>query len=152
MDGVPPASGSPTDLGALLAAGSNTIKRRSLVFLVSDFFSAPGWERHLGRLNRRHELVALRLWDPRETELPDAGMLVVEDAETGEQLAVDTGLPEFRRRFAEGVAEREAALTEVFTRAGAETYSVSTEEDLVQALVRIATMRKRRRRAARPQG
>lgn len=153
IDGVPPKTGAPTDLGALLTAGLNTIKRRSLVFLVSDFFSAPGWERHLGRLNQRHELVALQLWDPRETELPAAGVLVVEDAETGEQLTVDTSLPEFRRRFAEVVAERETALGEVFARAGAEPFKISTEEDLVEALVRIATLRKRRRRAAaRPVG
>jgi hypothetical protein len=80
-------------------------------------------------------------------------MLVFQDAETGEQLLVDTGLPEFRRRFAQAASEREAALQELFSRAGAEPFAVSTEEDLVAALVRIAILRKRRRRAAvRPAG
>ena len=79
-----------TDLGALFEAAHRQIRRRSMVIIVSDFISAPGWERPLELLNRRHELLAVRLSDPRETALPDVGPIVVEDAETGEQLVVDT--------------------------------------------------------------
>ena len=79
-----------TDLTPLLEGGLNAIKRRSLVFIISDFISAPGWERPLSLLNQRHEVLAVRLWDPREVELPDIGPIVMEDAETGEQLYVDT--------------------------------------------------------------
>jgi uncharacterized protein (DUF58 family) len=144
---VPAApAGRTTDLGELLSAGLNTFARRSLVFVVSDFISEPGWERPLALLNRRHELVAIRLYDPRETELPDAGMIVVEDAETGEQLLVDTGIPTFRRRFLEAAQRREAHLKESVQRAGVDLYAVSTEEDLVSAIVRMASLRKRRRR------
>ena len=75
-----------TDLAPLLDAGQATIKGRALVFVISDFISAPGWERSLNVLSRRHEVLAVRLFDPRETELPDVGPLVMEDAETGEQL------------------------------------------------------------------
>jgi uncharacterized protein (DUF58 family) len=138
--------GSSTDLNPLLLAGLNTFKRRSLVFLISDFISETGWERPLALLNRRHELIAVRLWDPREVELPDAGLLVVEDAETGEQLHVDTSDPIFRRRFYEAADRREKTLKEKLKRAGVDLISISTEEDLVRAVLRMATLRKKRRR------
>ena len=81
------------------------IKRRSLVFVVSDFISEPGWESALARLARRHEVVAVRLYDPLEMDLPDLGLVMMQDAETGEQLLVDTADPGFRKRFA-AAAER----------------------------------------------
>ncbi|MFN2137227.1 MAG: DUF58 domain-containing protein [Candidatus Promineifilaceae bacterium] len=143
-----PASGA-TNLSILLNAALNSFKRRSLVFLVSDFISEPGWERPLSLLNRRHELLAIRLLDKQETELPDAGLVVVEDAETGEQLLVDTGDPLFRRRFFAAAQRREEALRETLKRAGVDLYGMSTEDDLVPALVRMATLRKRRRRKGR---
>lgn len=135
-----------TDLKPLLQAGHNTLKRRSLVFLMSDFFSLPGWEKPLALLNRRHDLVAIRLWDRREDELPAAGMLYVEDSETGDQVYVDTGDPVFRRRLQAAVSARESALQESLNRAGVDLFAVSTDDDLVQALVRMASLRKRRRR------
>jgi uncharacterized protein (DUF58 family) len=140
------AGGVATDLTKLLDAGVNTFKRRSLVFVISDFISEPGWERPLTLLNRRHELIGIRLWDPREVELPDAGMIVVEDAETGEQLLVDTGHPGFRRRFQEAADRREATLNTTLKRAGVDLFGISTEEDLVGAIVRMASLRKKRRR------
>ena len=143
----PPANlGTATNLNGLIQAGLGSIKRRSLIFLISDFISEPGWERPLTLLSRRHELVAIRLWDPREIELPNAGVIVMQDAETGEQLFVDTGDPVFRRRFGEAAAAREERLKEHVNRAGVDLYAISTEEDLVGALVRMAELRKRRRR------
>ncbi|MGD9136322.1 MAG: DUF58 domain-containing protein [Desulfobacterales bacterium] len=135
-----------TDLGGLLDAGLNTCKRRSLVFLVSDFISKPGWQRPLSLLSRRHELIGIRLWDPREVELPNAGLIVVQDAETGEQLLVDTGNPEFRRRFVKATERRDAVLKQDLKHAGVDLYGVSTEEDLVVAIVRMAVLRKKRKR------
>lgn len=135
-----------TDLGVLLGSAQGVLKRRSLLFLVSDFISEPGWERPLAQLARRHELVAVRLWDPREVELPDAGFIYVQDAETGDQLPVDTGDPVFRRNFLMAAERREAELQQSLTRAGVDLYSISTEEDLVQAIVRMAAKRKMRRR------
>ena len=137
--------GATTDLNVLLGAGLNTIKRRSLVFVISDFFSQPGWERSLALLGRRNELIAVRLWDPRETSLPDAGVIIMEDAETGEQLSVDTSSPEFRRRFQEVVTQRERALSDTLRQAHVDLYSLSTAEDLVGAIVRMAELRKKRR-------
>lgn len=135
-----------TDLTPLLESALSTLKRRSLVFIVSDFISVPGWERALHRLNQRHEALAVRLWDPREVELPDVGLVVMEDAETGEQIYVDTSDKRFRRRFEEAARRREAALSDAFKRAGVDAMSLSTEEDLVGAVMRFAMRRKRRRR------
>lgn len=135
-----------TDLKAMLESGLHAIKRRSLVFVVSDFISAPGWERTLNLLNRRHEVLAIRLSDPTETELPDVGPMWMEDAETGEQMYVDTHDPRFRAAFAMLAAGREAALNTAFRHAGVEPWSLSTGEDLVRAITRYAEIRKRRLR------
>jgi uncharacterized protein (DUF58 family) len=144
--GQPRLSGSPfTDLTPLLDTANQAIKRRSLVVIVSDFISAPGWERPLDMLRRRHEVLAVRLIDPRESELPNVGPIIMEDAETGEQLYVDTGDKGFRRRFAEAAQSREEAVNGAFRRAGVEAVSLSTDEDLVRAIIRMATLRRRRR-------
>jgi len=137
---------SLTNLTPLLQAGLNAVKRRSLIFVISDFISTPGWEHPLNLLNRRHEVLAIRMWDPREVELPDIGPIIMEDAETGEQLYVDTHDKTFRRRFQEAARRREATLTEAFKRAGVDAMSLSTEEDLVKAIVRFAKLRQQRRR------
>ena len=100
------------------------------MFVISDFISAPGWERPLSLLTRRHEVIAVRLFDRREVELPDVGPLLMEDAETGEQLYVDTHDRAFRRRFQEAAEQREATLRDAFRRAGVDAVSLSTDEDL----------------------
>ena len=101
-----------TNLTPLFEGGLSRIKKRSLIFIVSDFICAPGWERALALLNQHHEVMAVRLWDPREVDLPDVGPIVMEDSETGEQLYVDTHSRKFRQRFAEIARERESALTQ----------------------------------------
>ena len=140
------SNGAITDLTGLLETAQGVIRRRSLVVLISDFITAPGWERPLLQLTERHEVVAIRLLDPREYELPDAGVIVVEDAETGEQLVVDSSDTEFRRRLREAGEHREAELRALTLRAGVDIYEVSTGDDLVQALVGIIESRKWRRR------
>jgi uncharacterized protein (DUF58 family) len=143
----PPLARAPlTDLTPLLEAGLHSIKRRSLIFIISDFISAPGWERTLSLLNARHEVLAIRLWDPREIELPDVGPIIMEDAETGEQLYVDTHDKKFRQRFLAAAQEREAALNQSFKRSGVDALPLSTEEDLVHAIMRFAALRKQRRK------
>ncbi|TAK75775.1 MAG: DUF58 domain-containing protein [Dehalococcoidia bacterium] len=141
----PPArTRTATDLNGLIQTGLNTIKRRSMVFLVSDFLSEPGWERPLSLLCRRHDVVAIRVWDPREVEFPDVGVMVLEDSETGEQVLVDSSDPVLRRRFAEAARSREERLAATLRRAGVDPFAISTEDDLVSALVRMAGQRKRR--------
>jgi uncharacterized protein (DUF58 family) len=137
---------SPTDLGELLGAAAHLMRRRALVFVVSDFFSVPGWEQRIGQLAQRHEVVAVRLHDPLEAELPDLGMLVVQDAETGEQMFVDTHDKAFRKRFAAAAQRREAGLRGAFANAGIDALELSTDDDLVDTIRRFADMRKRRTR------
>jgi uncharacterized protein (DUF58 family) len=134
-----------TNLSRLVESGLNAIKQRSLIFLISDFISASGWERPLRLLSQRHDVIAVRLWDPREVDLPDIGPIIMQDAETGEQLYVDTGDKRFRQRF-RGLAERRAAeIGQLLTRAQASVLALSTEEDLVRALVRFNALRRQRR-------
>jgi uncharacterized protein (DUF58 family) len=135
-----------TDLTPLLEAGHRAIKGRSLVFVISDFISVPGWERALHTLSQRHEVIAVRLFDRSEVELPDVGPLIVEDAETGEQLYVDTHDRGFRQRFRDASDRREATLSDAFKRSGVDAVALSTDEDLVTAIVRMARLRQRRRR------
>ena len=139
-------AGGATRLADLLRAGSNVIKRRSTVFVVSDFISEPGWEKPLAQLAMHHEVVAVRLVDPLELDLPDLGLLTMRDAETGEQLLVDTHNPGFRKRFAAIAAQREADLRAMLARAGVDTLELSTEDQVVDAVVRFAEMRKQRTR------
>ena len=138
--------GAMTDLSKLLQSAFNSIKRRSLVFLVSDFICLPGWDKAMDQLNRKHDLLAVRLWDPREADLPDVGVVLVEDSETGVQMSVDTSDRGFRRRFHEAARRREAELEQTFKRAGVDELSLSTEEDLVLAILRFASLRSRARR------
>jgi uncharacterized protein (DUF58 family) len=127
-----------------LHSAAALIPRRSTVFVLSDFIAEPGWEKPLGQLAQRHDVLAVRLFDPLENSLPDLGLLTFCDAETGEHLLVDTHDAGFRKRF-EALAEaREAALRTAFTRAGVDTLELSTDDDLVEALTRFTDMRKRR--------
>ena len=108
--------------------------RRSVVVLVSDFISVPGWEEPLSLLARRHDVVAVQVVDPREFELPAVGMVYVEDAETGEQIFVDTDDPEFQQRLRAAADARQEELTAAACSAGTDLFSVATDEDLVRAL------------------
>lgn len=140
------STGTSTNLTELFQHAINTIKRRSLLVVVSDFLSEPGWEKPLAVLSQHHEVVAIRLYDRREVELPDAGLIVVEDAETGELLSVDTSDPEFRQRYHAHVQAREQELNAAAQRGGIDLHTVATDEDLVTALVRIVHRRRMRRR------
>lgn len=135
-----------TNLKPFFEGALNSIKRRSLVFVISDFISEPGWERSLSMLNRRHEVIAVRLFDPREEELPDVGMVVMEDAETGAQMFVDTHDTKFRKRFYAAAQTREKNLNDAFRRAGVDVLSLSTEDDLVRSIVRFAKQRQQLRK------
>jgi len=139
-----PGADGPTRLSDLLRAATHSVRQRCTVFVVSDFISEPGWEQPLGELARRHDVVAVRLLDPLELDLPDLGLVTVRDAETGEQLLVDTHDSGFRQRFARIAAQREAQLRESLTRAGVDTLELSTDDDLADAVLRFVDLRKRR--------
>jgi len=145
---TPTPSTSETRLRDLLDAAQRIIPRRAMVFVVSDFFSAPGWHESLARLTLRHEVMAVRLYDAAETELPDMGLVTIQDAETGEQLFVDTHDPAFRERFVRAAEQREDDLREALNRAGVDTLELATDDDLVDAVLRFAEMRAQRSRLA----
>jgi uncharacterized protein (DUF58 family) len=137
-----------TDLRAFLQAAFQLIPRRSLVFVVSDFISTPGWSAPLAHLAQRHEILAVRLYDPLEMDLPDLGLLVIQDAETGEQVLVDTHDRAFRKRFAAAAARREEALRAALSDAGVDALELATDDDLVDTILRFADLRKRRSQLA----
>ena len=142
------ATTGPTRLHELLESAARLVSRRSAIFVVSDFISEAGWEKPLGLLAQRHEVMAVRLTDPLELELPDLGLIPIRDSETGEQLLVDTHDAGFRKRFARIAAQREADLRLCLARAGVDTLELSTNDDLLSALTRFTDLRKRRSRAS----
>jgi len=137
-----------TKLRDLMVAALGIVKRRSSVFVVSDFISAPGWEKALAQLSMRHEVTAVRLFDPLEMALPDLGLVTMRDAESGEQLVVDTHDRGFRARFKAAAEKREAALLAGLARAGVDTLELSTDDDLMASILRFADLRKQRSRLA----
>lgn len=141
VSGHRPSPGS-TDLKQVLKEAAGAIRRRSLIFVVSDFISTPGWEESLTPLSMRHDVVAVRLTDPLEARMPDLGFLTFQDAETGEQLFVDTHARSFRSRFAAAADARERALRSAFERAGVDVLELATEDDVTDALIRFSDMRK----------
>ena len=143
----PRVAGQQTVLGDLLQRAGALIKRRSLVFVVSDFISEPGWAEPLARLAQRHEVLAVRLYDAAEMTLTDVGLITLEDAESGEQVLVDTQAPGFRERFEALASEHEAALRDALTRAGVDTLELATDDDLMAALLRFVALRRQRLRA-----
>ena len=137
-----------TNLRDLLMAALGIVKRRSSVFVISDFISAPGWEKALAQLAMRHEVTAVRLFDPLEMELPDIGLVTMRDAESGEQLVVDSHDRGFRERFKAAADKRETALLEGLARAGVDTLELSTDDDLMNSILRFADLRTQRSRLA----
>ena len=133
-----------TDLGAFFHAAGEMMKRRSLVFVVSDFVSKPGWGPALARLSRRHEVIAVRLYDPLEMELPDLGLIVIQDSETGEQVLVDTHDARFRARFSAAATRREQEVRMALRQAQVDALELCTDDDLADAIFRFADLRKRR--------
>ena len=131
-----------TDLQQVLKDAATAIRRRSLVFVVSDFISTAGWEKPLSLLAMRHDVIAVRLSDPLEARMPDLGFLTFQDAESGEQLFVDTHDRGFRARFAAIADGRETALRTAFEKAGVDVVELATEDDVMDALIRFAQMRK----------
>ena len=142
-----------TDLLAAVEFANRVVPRRAVAFLISDFL-LPGNEkglpepvrRALTLANRRHDLVALSTTDPRERELPDVGFVTLDDAETGEQLEIDTSNPGLRRRYAQAAQSHAEALSQSLRGCGVDLLELSTDEPYLPALQRF--FRGRARRAA----
>ena len=132
----------PTNLGAALDLARTVIRRPSVVVVVSDFLVEDGWADALGKLTGRHEVVALRIVDPRESLLPDVGIVTLEDPETGEQLLVDTADRRLRERFQSAAAAQSAAIDRLLTARGIRRVATSTDADVLPALLELLDRRR----------
>ena len=128
--------GTGTDIGKALTFFTNMVKKRSICFLLSDFL-ADGYEKNLRLAARRHDVIGLHLYDPRERELPNVGLIHARDAETGQATWIDTGSRRVRRRYAKWYNEHEAYFRDAFQKAGADNLGVETTEDYVKSLLRF---------------
>ncbi len=135
--------GKGTDIAGALDYLSNVVRRHAVVFLVSDFL-AEGYERSLAVANRRYDLIAVEMSDPRERELPRLGLVEFEDPETGERVAIDTGRARFAERFAAEVERVEEERRRLFTKLGIDFIPISTDRPYVEPLEKFFRMRARR--------
>lgn len=136
--------GGATDLAATLRAAAGMLRRRHLVFVVSDFIAPAGWERPLKELGRRHDVVAVWVRDPAEESLPDVGMLPVRDPETGEHCWIDTSDARVREAFASLVSARRDRIRDAFRQSRVDALELSTAEPIVDPMVKFIMRRRRR--------
>ncbi|MBN2564520.1 MAG: DUF58 domain-containing protein [Candidatus Eisenbacteria bacterium] len=135
--------GKGTDIPLALDYLSNVVRRHAIVFLVSDFL-AKGYEKSLSVANRRYDLIAINISDPREQAFPGVGLIELGDAETGERMTVDTSDRRFIERLTEELARRREQRQQTFRRLGVDSISVSTDRPYVEPLERFFRMRARR--------
>ncbi len=145
------------DLGRLLDRLSRPPKRRGLVAVISDFLGDLDWERPLRGLAARHQLLAIEIVDPRELQLPAAGLITLTDPETGQQVEVQTANSEIRERFARAAAEQRAQIAAGLRHAGAAHLQLRTDQDWLSAVTRFVLAQRRAtsgagRRAAAVEG
>lgn len=129
-----------TDISGALRYFTNAIKKRSTAFLISDFID-EGFEKELTIANRKHDVVALQVYDRRETEMPDVGLIKLKDAETGKRLWVDTSDARLRKSYRNAWGQNQLELQKTFTKSGVDSVSMSTADDYVKSLMRLFRMR-----------
>jgi hypothetical protein len=122
------------------------LRRRRLVFLISDFLAPPGWDGPLRDLGQRHDVIAVWIRDPAEEDLPDVGVIPVRDPETGQQTWVDTSDRKVRATYRELVGAQQARVREVLRRARVDTLELSTAASLLDPLIKFVSLRRQRRR------
>jgi uncharacterized protein (DUF58 family) len=133
-----------TDLASTLRTAAGLLKRRHLLFVISDFIAPAGWEQSLRELGRRHDVVAVWIRDPAEEALPDVGMVPVRDPETGAHAWIDTSDARVRGAFEALVAARRTRVLDSFRHARVDNLELSTAESMVDPLVRFVLGRRRR--------
>jgi uncharacterized protein (DUF58 family) len=139
--------GDGTDIKLALDTINQILKRRSIIFLVSDFLDAPErYKKSLHMANRKHDVVAVDLHDPLETDIANVGLLALEDAESGELVWIDTSDPAWREAFAQQTGQFSAAKNKVLTNAGVDQVQINTDQDYVKALTLFFQKRAQRLR------
>ena len=141
QEGLP----SSTQLTPMLERALAVIRRRSLVIIVSDFWVASGWEAALRRLAHRHDVLCIQITDPLEMQLPNVGMLTIQDSESGEQILVDTGDAITRARYDDIMKQRQEKIAQTCALAGADLLQMQTNQSLLRQLMGYLAFRKKRR-------
>ena len=126
-----------TDIEQALEYMTNSIKKRCTGFVISDFIDEHDFAHALAIANRKHDVVALRVYDPRENQLPPVGMMYLRDAETGEQMWVDTSDKKLREAYEKYAFGREKELDAIFKRSGVDVANIRSDEDYVRALITL---------------
>jgi len=129
-----------TDIGVALKYFTNAIKKSSTAFIISDFID-NNFDKELNIANRKHDIVALQVFDIRETELPDVGLIKLKDAETGKRIWIDSSDKRLRTSYKHAWGENQLALQKIFTKSGVDHVSMSTSDDYVKALMKLFKMR-----------
>jgi uncharacterized protein (DUF58 family) len=134
-----------TDFVSALSRLQIATRRKSLVLVISDFLVADGWQNKLGTLAQKHEVVAVHLRDPREDDLPDIGIITLEDPETGRQMVINTHDRKLRERFKVASRQQQENLKQQLSTCSVAQLNLTTDEDLLPALVRFLNARKIKR-------
>lgn len=132
-----------TNIGQAIEFMNRVMKRRATVFLISDFYDTGDYEHSLNIANRKHDMVAIQLFDPLLRDLPNVGLLSVTDAETGHEMVIDTGDRRLRQRHHDHWMQQEKQLQALLSRCRVDNISVATSDDYVQALLRLFKQRGR---------
>ncbi|WP_276892706.1 DUF58 domain-containing protein [Hallella bergensis] len=130
-----------TDVGMATAYLTRVMKRRCTSFVISDFYDRKDFSRELEIANRKHDLMAIQVYDPRARMLPDVGLMKVRDAETGHEMVIDTSSAKLRRAHTRHWMEREAELKQMFSRSQVDWTSIATNEDFVKSLMLLFKQR-----------
>ena len=126
-----------TDIGQVLKYLTNAIKKRCTAFLISDFIDKGGFKDALTVANRKHDMVAIQVYDQRETELPAVGLMKIKDAETGQELWIDSGSARVREAYKTWWEKRQTAMSDTFKKCRVDAVSIRTEDDYVKALIAL---------------
>lgn len=126
-----------TDIGQVLKYLTNAIKKRCTAFLISDFIDKGGFKDALTVANRKHDMVAIQVYDQRETELPAVGLMKIKDAETGQDRWIDSGSARVREAYKTWWEKRQTAMSDTFKKCRVDTVSIRTEDDYVKALIAL---------------
>ena len=130
-----------TDISQVLKYLTNAIKKRCTAFLISDFIDKEGFKDALTVANRKHDMVAIQVYDRRETELPAVGLMKIKDAETGKEQWIDSSSARVRAAYKEWWEKRQAKMSDTFKKCRVDSVSVRTEDDYVKALIALFDIR-----------
>ena len=130
-----------TDVGMAVEFLTRVMKRRCTAFLLSDFYTKLSFDNALTICGRKHDVVAIQIYDQRAKELPDVGMIKIQDAETGHEMIIDTSSKKLRRAHTAYWMKRQADLRQLFSKSSVDNVSIATNDDYVKALMMLFSMR-----------